>query len=78
MKLCNRITLQSVMVCALLLASGCASQKGKGQILYSEGCVFYVDSLSSVQAADIMRDWSMEDCKIVVRSASGDAEEAEK
>ena len=64
--------LKTVIACHVAVGlAGCASTKGAGTqtatILYSEGCVLYIDKFLTAQVGEFLRDWELEEeCDIAV------------
>jgi len=66
-------SLQIAWSCVLLtLSGGCSHQQsGIGKVLYSEGCVLYVDGITTTNAAEIYKEWRMKGCEIVITNEVG-------
>ena len=52
--------------CALLLCvGGCSSQSRGSKIIVSDGCMIYIETVSSESSQDISKQWELyEDCKL--------------
>ena len=52
--------------CALLLCvGGCSSQSRGSKILISDGCMVYIETVSSESSQDIQKNWELYDnCKL--------------
>ena len=63
----SRLSLQSALLCALLLAGGCALQQVAGKIEIIDGCMVRIEGLSNTQADEIAKTWDIDpNCRVEV------------
>ena len=69
----SRPLLMAVVCALLMLSAGCNLQQA-GKVLYSDGCVLYVDGVSSAQAKEIYKEWRINGCEVIITNEVGELE----